>query len=66
MMESFVRDPLRMAGYFGNAMTVALLVAVFVFDAPGWILALILVGGGTLFAQLSDRADRIARERGLR
>jgi hypothetical protein len=59
MMKSFVSDPLRIAGYFGKA-TAALLL---VFNAPAWVLAVILVGGPTLFLRLSDRARRQAEER---
>ena len=54
MMESFVRDP--NADHWGKAITVIFLLAVLVFHAPAWVLALILVGGVTLFAHLSDRA----------
>jgi hypothetical protein len=63
MMESFVRDPLRVAGYFGKAIAALFLIAVLVFQAPAWALALILIGGLTLFLQLYDRAETQAEER---
>jgi hypothetical protein len=66
LMECFVRHPMRMAKWFGWATTVIFLVAVLVFQAPAWVLLLICIGPLVLFAQLSDRGDRIARERNLR
>lgn len=60
MMKSFVGEPLRVAGYFGKAIAALLLVAVFVFDAPAWVLAIILFGGPALFLRLYDRAERQA------
>jgi hypothetical protein len=61
MMELFVRSPIRAAGYFGKVLALIFLAAVLV-GAPAWILLLILVGGLALYAQVSDRADRRARE----
>jgi hypothetical protein len=54
MMKSFVCAP--NAAHFDKAITAIFLIAVLVFQAPAWVLALILVGGVTLFAHLSDRA----------
>jgi len=60
MMKSFVCAP--DAGHWGKAITGIFLLAVLVFQAPAWVLLLILVGGVTLFAHLSDRAYYRARE----
>jgi hypothetical protein len=62
MMKSFVRAP--NPDHYGTVITVVFLLAVLVFHAPAWVLLLILVGGVSLFARLSDRA--YYRERGLR
>jgi hypothetical protein len=67
LMQRFVgSSAIRMAKYFGWVTVVIFLVAVLGFGASPMIFLPIGIGGLMLFAHLNDRADRIARERGLR
>jgi hypothetical protein len=60
-MEYFVRNPIRTADRFGKVLALIFLVAI-VFDAPAWVLFLLLVGGFALYGHLSARADERASE----
>jgi hypothetical protein len=56
-MERFVLSR-HAAGRFGDAIAIVLLVAIFVFGAPPWVLVPIGMAGASLFAQLRFRAER--------